>query len=360
MSLPILNKMFRKIKKVSRPLIEKALSRESILRRARNRLLQNKAIVLMYHEIAEDISEVEAWTVVKKSEFVKQMEYLLQNFQIVDLKEALRKMEAKDDLDQPLAVITFDDGYSGNKQVLLPILESLKIPTTIFVSTQAVRDQELYWYDRIISALQGDRQIDLKHPWLGEYQFNGRKGAVNWSEIERLLTALKNLKPNTRKAVVDDILKEIKPSDKKGVYSLKPMSIDDLGEMAKSPLITIGAHSHCHSILTQLSEDELRKTIKESKRLLESWTGYPVTCFAYPNGNYNDQVIRTIKEEGFECGLTTVAQPWRRRGSLYTIPRIGVGRYDSLDFFKISVSGGLDGFQNLRTGLKKVLHLNGV
>ena len=299
----------------------------------------------MYHEIADDNDDIEAWTVVLKRNFVRQMEYLSEYFNIISLQDALNQIKRPftNEGGKPSVVITFDDGYSGNYRVLLPVVKSMNMPVTIFVATRAVEDGKLYWYDRLINALQQSTQVELNlnNLKLGNYRINYRKGAENWGEIERLLSDLKKLPPNIRENVAEKMLKSLNGKQKGSVYALSPLSIQQLDELAKCPLITIGAHSHCHNILVQLEDEEIIKSVKTSKQLLELWLRRPVHYFAYPNGNYNDKVVGALKEVGFECAFTTVAKPWDNRELLFTIPRIGVGRYDSFDAFKIKVSGGL-------------------
>lgn len=321
----------------------KIIASEPILNYLRKTRLNNNIIVLMYHEVAEDDADIEAWTVVKKSDFIRQMEYLAKYFNIVSLQDALNQINRPftNGDGKPSAVITFDDGYAKNYQALLPIVKSMNIPVTIFVATKAVQDGKLYWYDRLINALQGCNPIELNlsHLSLGNYQINYCRGPENWREIERLLSDLKTLSPDIREDTVEKILKDLNDRQKMNVYPLLSLAIQQLQKLAQCPLITIGAHSHCHNILTQLSDDEIRKSIKASKQLLETWIGRPVQYFAYPNGNYNDNVINILKESGFECALTTVAKPWDNHELPFTIPRFGVGRYDSIDYFKIKVSG---------------------
>ena len=321
--------------------IHKTLSREFILNRCRRRNSLNKIVVLTYHEIANDDDEIEAWTVVKKTSFIRQMEYLSSYFEVISLEEAIFRMENSKQIIRPTAVVTFDDGYRGNRRILLPVIKSMNIPVTIFISTRAVQDQCLYWYDRLISAIQGKRviNINLKHHLLGNYRINRYKGAENWREIERLLRELKGLDPPFRENVVNELIENLNISEKEHSYNIAPLSIAELGELASSPLITIGAHSHCHNILTQLSNNDAKESIEISKELLESWINCRVDYFSYPNGNYNDSIIGTLKEIGFKCGMTIAGGLWGRDDPLFEIPRIRIGRYDSLDFFKINVSG---------------------
>jgi len=334
------------IKRILRDTAYRPLASEAVLKWLRKRSLGGKAVVLMYHEVAPDAEGIEAWTVVRESDFVRQMKYLSSEFNVVSLSDALRLISG-DNADpgdgRPTAVVTFDDGYSGNMRTLLPAVKSMKIPVTIFVATKAVQDRIVYWYDRLISALQGDTMIelDLTDLGLGLYRINRRRGDENWRQIERLLADLKAVEPARRAEAVEDILKRLAPLKGKGRYRLAHLSIEEVREISACPLVTIGAHSHCHSILTQLSDEDMRESVKTSKRLLQEWTGRDVPYFSYPNGNFDEKVVGALKAEGFECSLTTESRAWDRVDPVFAIPRIGIGRYDSMDLFKIKVSGGI-------------------
>jgi len=317
----------------------KHIAWEAVLELAR-RFNRRKIVVLMYHEVLSDDEPIDAWTVVKETDFALQMDYLRSHFSVVSLDEAYKKMSHKSiQNNKNLAVVTFDDGYAGNGKVVLPIIESIGIPITIFVSTGAVLNQRINWYDRIITAFQSDKEIivDLKVYGLDIYiicpQFPGER---KWTEIERLLSALKSLTPNKREESVEYILEKFGSLQ---AMSLASLTVSEIKQMSKSPFVTIGAHSHCHSILTQLETKRVRESIKQSKTLLEEWTGLPVNHFAYPNGNYNTDIIEVLRETGFATAMSTSTQLWDASVSPYAIPRIGIGRFDSFERFKARISG---------------------
>ena len=112
------------------------------------------------------------------------------------------------------------------------------------------------------------------------------------------------------------------------------LTIDEIRELAKSPLVTIGAHSHCHSMLPTLPAETAIQSIAESKRLLEEWISQPVIHFSYPNGDHDEAVVNMVKECGFSSAVTTRPDFWCSADSVFKIPRMGIGRYDSLDKFK--------------------------
>lgn len=320
--------------------VYRAVSPGIVLCAFRRLRVRRRVVVLMYHEVAEDGTGLDAWTVVRRSDFERQMDYLSAHYAVLGLGEALRRM-TEDGIDEPACVITFDDGYAGNRDVLLPIVAARRLPVTVFVSTAWVLEQRLYWYDRLLVAWvgQGLHHVDLSCHGLGSYAVNFGQGAAQWREKERLLRDLKRLQPNERLAIVEEILAIRTDGSAPAVQSLAPLTIEGVRALAASPHVTIGAHSHCHNILTQLPPGELRRSIRRSKGLLEEWTERPVSHFSYPNGDYNADVLRAVAEVGFSCAMTTSPRPWAAGDSPYAVPRFGVGRYDSHELFKAKVSG---------------------
>lgn len=320
------------------------LSSELVLGYARKKYLRGKAVVLMYHELAEDHDEIDAWTIVRKSDFSRQMEYLLAHFEVVSLRDAISR-KSLGGSQKPLAAVTFDDGYAGNRKILMPLAKSMGLPVDIFVATGAVVSGELYWYDRIITAAQrhDGSPLDLTRMGLGLYRINRTRGAANWAETQRLLVDLKELQPLERDTAVAKVLEMFKTDAKSAGYSISHLTREDIREMASTGLINFGAHSHCHGMLPQLTKDAVVESVMNSKRLLEDWTGDKINSFAYPSGAYDQKVMDVLKENGFACSVTTRSKPWDKE-PLLEIPRIGVGRYDSFSNFKIRVSNALSRF----------------
>lgn len=319
--------------------------RDTLCRLWRKAFLGGKIVVLMYHEVLGDDQEIEAWTVVKQTAFRRQMEYLRREFQVVGLHEALNVFRAPERSRGNFAVVTFDDGYAGNLHHVLPVVESLGIPVTIFVATQAIMEQEAYWFDDVILLLQ-----DLlprswrKDPATRGLEFEMTRqslhGERRWDRIQSVLCALKELDPVPRKATLHGLFQRWgRPEIEKA--PLRPMTIAELTEISRSPYITIGAHSHGHELLNQLPMAQMRASLATSRDHLKQWTGKVVDCFAYPNGNHNADVVREVQDAGFICGCTTESSPWSRDRSPFLIPRIGIGRYDSIEAFKLKVSGVL-------------------
>lgn len=66
----------------------------------------------------------------------------------------------------------------------------------------------------------------------------------------------------------------------------------------------IGSHTVSHHKLTEISLNEARREIFESKKILEDLIGQPVRHFCYPYGRWNAAVRELVMEAGYETACT--------------------------------------------------------
>lgn len=91
------------------------------------------------------------------------------------------------------------------------------------------------------------------------------------------------------------------------------MSTSQIQELAADGW-TIGAHTKNHEHLPQLDGARQTQEIAGSKTVLEQKLGRAVTLFAYPFGEYNGQVEKTVRNGGFTLAFTT-ERGWVKRGA---------------------------------------------
>ena len=83
----------------------------------------------------------------------------------------------------------------------------------------------------------------------------------------------------------------------------KELPLEDLIHISEKH--EIGAHTLSHATLTQVSTDQARKEISESRRQLEEMLGKKVTSFAYPKGQYDKIHVEMVHDAGYLCARTT-------------------------------------------------------
>lgn len=293
----------------------------------RARALRNDPItVLCYHTLGPDKGGPDAWTILRVSDFKAHVAHLRTVYDIVSLDEAEAAGPARRLAGRPRAVLTFDDGEAGLLRHLLPIVETMRLPVTVYVATGQIESGRAYWFDRVMAALgTGARVVELEG--VGLWRIPNQPGPDRWASLGDLLETLKRTAPDRRESLTDLILS--KHPLPEGRPPLTPLTMDELKSLAASPWVTIGAHSHCHNLLDQISLPEAAESMSRSRRLLQDWTGQEVAHFAWPNGNHNAALGQVAAECGFRTATALGGGLWHPGVDPYAIPRVPVGRYDS-------------------------------
>lgn len=293
-----------------------------------NRMPSSSGVVLMYHEVLPDVVNLPSWLIVRESDYIWQLDWLRKHFDVVNIDEAINRAGGNVVANRPFAVISFDDGYSGNLHTVSPIMESMGLPFIVYLATQAVVEGEPYWYDQIINLLSLPEDIYIDDSLGMNFSVLIPKRATcmfRWKQVQLLLCSLKRLPFPQRKEVVDGIMR--KYSGVKAVTSM--LTSPEVRRLSFSSCATIGSHTHGHELLDQLEVHEVEKTINIANEYIKRLAGYCPQHFAYPNGNYNNEVLRVLKRLDFKTAVTTLPGILTEKTDLLQIPRLSVGRFDT-------------------------------
>lgn len=77
-------------------------------------------------------------------------------------------------------------------------------------------------------------------------------------------------------------------------------------EIAKSPLVEIGAHTMNHVWLKGISKKTAEYEISQSRKVLEDMLNLPINSFAYPYGALDQQAISLVGEAGYTNAVSTI------------------------------------------------------
>ena len=129
------------------------------------------------------------------------------------------------------------------------------------------------------------------------------------------------------------------------------MDLEQIKEMQDYG-IEFGAHTKTHPHLAHIPLAEAKAQILECQHTLEQRLGAKLTTFAYPYGDYNDEVKQIVKEAGFKFAVATNSGDITFDCDLFAIRRIGIFPKNSLHTFKRKVSGRY-GFIQMRREKQK-------
>jgi peptidoglycan/xylan/chitin deacetylase (PgdA/CDA1 family) len=107
------------------------------------RLGRGRLTVVTYHQVREPADDGSS---VGIDAFRQQMDYLNENYRVVPLLDAVRRLSRKGSAER-LVAITFDDGYLDNATTAAPILHTRGLPTTFFVSTDMIGSERPFPHD---------------------------------------------------------------------------------------------------------------------------------------------------------------------------------------------------------------------
>ena len=83
----------------------------------------------------------------------------------------------------------------------------------------------------------------------------------------------------------------------------KIMTIDQMSSIPKD-LLTVGSHTVNHNKLTDLNDEEINFELSESKIILEKLIGENVKTISFPNGEYNNSIVKKCFEIGYKRVFT--------------------------------------------------------
>ena len=214
-----------------------------------------QSVVLCYHGISDSWDHQLAVTA---DAFERQLQQLL--------RRGYRPVSAAGTLDGRARQlhVTFDDAYR-NVATVVPILERLNVPSTVFACTDYATDGRALDVPEVATAAAA-------HP-------------------EHMAT----------------------------------MTWDALGELSERG-VEIGSHTITHPHLPQLSDGELDRELRESRDVLQDRLGRPCRFLAYPYGDDDERVYRAAERAGYDGAFSLRGAG---RSDRFAIPRVDLYRKDT-------------------------------
>ncbi len=259
---------------------DRAISRLYLdLIRERNALIAFFFHGLWYDKSTAALNVVVPYNMITVQDFRQFVEYFLeQNYIFVSPEDILNGLDPH----RKFVLTTFDDGYSNN-QLALPVLKEFQIPATFFISTRPVKENRSFWWDVLYrQRIKRGSTLDAIDRELESYK------SSTHLQIERQISDLFGPKAFEPLGEID-----------------RPLTPAELQRLAAEKYVFIGNHTQDHAILTNYDTATIQEQLVESQKDLDLLTGRAPMSLAYPNGRYNETVLRIAQAVGLKIGLTT-------------------------------------------------------
>ncbi len=343
-------------------LVFRSLSRLGVPRAA-GWVRRNRATILTYHGFTDGASKDDIENFhglhLHVDMFRRHLEFLRERCNPISLDDFLRHLASDTPLPPRSVVLTFDDGYRSNYRLAFPLLREFAVPATIFLTTNFVDRRLLQWTDRLEYAI-GHAEFRSLRRVLGREDTKTDSREFRGSALLEIKRRLKGIAQENRDGKVEDLERDLNCSlalapAVPAVY--EPLTWPEIEEMLDSGLVSIGAHTVSHFILSRCTPEVLTHELRSARRIIEERTGVPCPLFCYPNGDRGDFDERTreaVKAADHTCALTTVVGSNGRNADPYELKRLCVLNGQSFEDFVMGVSGITERLGAVGSKLRKV------
>jgi peptidoglycan/xylan/chitin deacetylase (PgdA/CDA1 family) len=251
--------------------------------------------IVCYHGICERDHLKFNNIFLRRDTFEKHLQFYKKYFNVVSLDDFFKK---NFDENKFTVCITFDDGYYNNYKYVLPLMEAYKTPVTFFITAIQDAGYNILWNDFLgIATKYGPEEIDFN----GETFFKKNNNYISTKTKRPLAEILRKQNFTAKQNMMKTFAELVFFRDKKEDEDFwQQMNTEDIKRLSSSSQSTIGAHGYYHNDLSEISIDDCKKELAESKSFLEKVCEKKIDALAFPYGHYSRQVVAEAKKAGYD------------------------------------------------------------
>ena len=228
-------------------------------------------------------------------DFQNHLDFYKKYFTILSLKQAIMAID-NNEKRKNILVLTFDDGFQCNYNVVLPILLKNNINATFFIISNCLNNKNLMWRNKLLLINKTSKDSLNKSISIACEKFNIKKfkikdSLLNWSikhwDMKKKEEITNFLWDECLDFSVDEYLDYEKPYlDSKQLLELKSFGNE------------IGSHSKSHPDFSNLSYFEFKEEIYNSSHFIERIINEKINYFSYPFGRVSSSFFeKKYKQE---------------------------------------------------------------
>jgi peptidoglycan/xylan/chitin deacetylase (PgdA/CDA1 family) len=316
---------------------------------------QGQGHILMYHRIQPESNITRIHNhlslEVTQDQLREAIKYFQKrNYDFLSLDQLPERLSKKD-YKKRFVVFTFDDGYVDNLTHALPVFKEFNVPFTVYITTDFPDGKAVLWWYLLEELLLQKDEVSFEH--------NNETINYQCKSLKEKEFIFYKLRAIFNKINLDEIIKFFEKYNINIYSKTKELALswNQVIELSKEELVSIGAHTVTHPALNKLSLEEAKDEILNSKSLLENKTGIPIEHFSYPFGSKHevgDREFQLVKELGFKTSTTTrLANIFSEHSEhLEALPRLTINSIMNKYVLDLLSSGM---FPALRNKLKKII-----
>ena len=272
-----------------------------------------RPLVLGYHRVVEDFDAASTTDMpsmlISAAMFERHLDLIGRRFRFVGLDEIGDAARNGVPFEEPVAAVTFDDGYQDVFDNAVPILKRKGIPAASFVVTELIGRSAWQTHDKLYHLVekaftQWSEPRSRLRGMLRDLGLDESTILRDGSTTQSPLLTVSALLPNLSRVDTLRVMGRLEWLVGNGFAGVpQTMSWDVLKQMRRDGFI-IGSHTRTHVSLPMESTESAVDELSDSKRVLEQHLGEPIDHFAYPGGQFTPAVVEAIEQCGYRYAYT--------------------------------------------------------
>ena len=246
-----------------------------------------------------------------------------------------------------LAALSMDDGYRDNRSHLLPLLEKLGVPATVYLESGPLDERRVNWshkYFWILDRTGAEEFVRRFVSLSADTRTNDTLSALAKKTSYSIKRVLKYEAPAGERNRAIDALFAALGGDERRLCDELYMTWDDARALVKSG-VEIGGHTVSHEILSRLDRPAAEREIAGSRDALKRALEIDSASFAYPFGrrwDFSGDVEEAVRASGFANAATTHAGTNGSTTNPYELKRIMIDEDADVELIAAEACGGFE------------------
>lgn len=242
----------------------------------RRAALSETLTVAMFHRVLPPSDQrypaADPQYTMKLETFERCLDFFQRRYNVVSLDDVDSAAAGRRHLPKRAMLITLDDGWEDTRRYAAPALAKRRLPSVVFVASDALTSQTVLWQDVAACIWRADPDVHQRT----------LRAVVDWVNAMPLPERSAWLE-----AAVDANRQALRPI---------MMSENDLRSAAEHGM-AVGGHGASHTPLTKA--DDLTSELARCRCDLRQATGKSPTALSFPHGDYSPDVVRAALKAGF-------------------------------------------------------------
>ena len=289
----------------------------------------------MYHDIRELETtqfgkrfrkRYELRSFITRKQFAKQINFIKNNSDIISPSNFL---ELNKNDKGNYSILTFDDGLLDHYEIQ-NILIDKHVNGTFFLPCEAITERKVILSHKIqfiLAALDEKKIVSCITNELNDdrlwKKYSASKWVDNWWSPEMVFITNVLRKHSKGEELTNKLFSNFVTTDEVGFCGEFYLNINHVTQLINNGMY-VGGHGYTSKDLSQMKTKKIEKEILRSVKFIKLFND-KYRFFSYPNGGYNEDVIKCMEKYQYNLAFTTKQEKFKK----YNFNPLSVPRYDA-------------------------------